>query len=408
MNIRLVRWIDIWVGIPLTYLFYAVKKALGVFPLSPRRGEEAAYSRILLIKFWGIGNIAMMLPAALSLRSRYPQAKLDFLTLKRNKPVALASGCFDNVYGISSVGFIAFISSTLRKLFMLRRNAYDLVIDFEQFARFSAIFSALIARGQTIGFNTKGQHRQVLFGRAVPYDNAIHIVRSFCSLTEEAGAAPQRSMPRGHYLVSSAADIESVKRLIGAVAGSGRKMVVLHVGTSDNFTLRRWPLEYFAELADRIIEAFGATVVFSGMREESFLVKEAVLLMRNRSLAIDLSGKLNFKTFLALLSLADLTICADTAPVHLASCLNRPVVGLYGPNTPFLYGPWGEKGIFFYKSFSCSPCITNFNAKINRCRHPQGQGACMRALSVDEVFKGVSDYYLKPQARFSESVRKAA
>jgi heptosyltransferase-3 len=84
--------------------------------------------------------------------------------------------------------------------------------------------------------------------------------------------------------------------------------------------------------------------------------------------------------------------------VHLASALNTPVVGLYGPNTPQLYGPWGENGLALYANLDCSPCITNFNSKLNTCRHPRGGGACMRELSAEMVFSAIERTYLIPSA----------
>ena len=94
----------------------------------------------------------------------------------------------------------------------------------------------------------------------------------------------------------------------------------------------------------------------------------------------------------------DLVISADTAAVHLASALDIPVVGLYGPNTPALYGPWGSKGIAVYQQFDCSPCITNFNAKLHTCRHPAGRGACMRAIEVADVLTAIQQHYFSPTA----------
>jgi ADP-heptose:LPS heptosyltransferase len=117
-------------------------------------------------------------------------------------------------------------------------------------------------------------------------------------------------------------------------------------------------------------------------------------------MVINTCGKFDFNQFISLLKLSDLVVSADTAPVHLASCLSVPIVGLYGPNTPFLYGPWGDNNIWFYKKLDCSPCITNYNAKINRCRHPEGEGACMRKISVDEVFLAIKTNFFVEFAKF--------
>ena len=71
----------------------------------------------------------------------------------------------------------------------------------------------------------------------------------------------------------------------------------------------------------------------------------------------------------------------DTAPVHLASALGRPVLGLYGPNTPVLYGPLSRGSVAFHHRTPCSPCLTNFNYKTSYCRMP----VCIRSVTVEEV-----------------------
>ena len=77
----------------------------------------------------------------------------------------------------------------------------------------------------------------------------------------------------------------------------------------------------------------------------------------------------------------DVLVANDTGPVHLASALGVPVLGLYGPNTPRLYGPLSPGSISFYDAPPCSPCITNLNYKTSRCRNP----VCIRAIEVDKV-----------------------
>ena len=115
--------------------------------------------------------------------------------------------------------------------------------------------------------------------------------------------------------------------------------------------------------------------------------------VRSRDRVIDAIGMLNFREFFSLVQISDLVISADTAPVHLASAAGIPVAALYGPNTPLLYGPWGENGLAFYEKLECSPCITNFNAKTHVCRHPEGKGACMRKIGAEEVYERLRERY---------------
>lgn len=397
MNLRIVRWVDTYLGIPLTHLIFYLKK---IFRVNHNLGQANYYKKILLVKFWGIGNVIMLLPAAYALKEKYPQAQLDFLTLANNKEVSAAANIFDNIYTLDLKNLAKFVITFLRGAVVLKNNDYDLVIDFEQFARFSAIFCSLIGKKKIIGFNTKGQHRHFLYTEFITYNNNIHITKSFYRLAELAGAARKEQIEATPIICSQAVICETEDKLRNLGISREDIIVILHVGTSENFSLRQWPAEYFAGLADKLINNFSVRVIFSGLANESFLVNKAISRMENKTSALNLSGRLDFNQLISLIKLSDLIVSADTAPVHLGSTLSVPTVGLYGPNTPLLYGPWGAHSIWFYKSLDCSPCITNYNAKINKCRHPQGKGWCMRQISVDEVFSGIKRSFFDENAKF--------
>lgn len=397
MNLRLVRFIDIYIGIPLIYICYWIKK---IFRSENKQSVGSNYKKILLIKFWGIGNVAMLLPAGAALKGKYPGVEIDFLTLLSNKNVAKAAGIFNNIYLIDNKKFPAFLKTSINTFLLLRHKNYDAIIDFEQFARFSALFCLLIKGGKTIGFSTLGQHRHFSYTQPVTYDNCIHMTKSYFSLAEAAGIVPCSAtkpvpLQYGRHDVSEA---EKMLRKINILKDD--LLIVMHSGTSENFIERRWPAEYYTELANRLIENFGVKVAFTGVKEESTYIEIIRKGIRYVEHTIDLSRDLSFGRYLAIIILSDLVISADTASVHLASCMSIPVVGIYGPNTPLLYGPWGERSIWCYKQLACSPCITNYNTKINKCKNPEGRGACMKNISADEVFSVIKKHYFDKDAPF--------
>jgi ADP-heptose:LPS heptosyltransferase len=383
MNWKLIRIIDTCLGIPILLLISLTNRLLR----RKRSPDSPDVKRILLIKFWGIGNIFMILPSLQGLRAAYPGATLDFLTLVGNEEALASTGAVDSIVTIDTRGFGRFLITWMHSFSGLKQKKYDIVIDFEQFARFSALVAYQVGAREVIGFDTRSQYRSYLYTRPVAYNNTIHITRSFYDLVAAAGATSQLAFPgagidRFDTLRSGGRNLLSGLRFT-----DDSLIVVMHIGTSDNFSERRWLPERYGELADLLIQTCRARVVFTGLPEESFLVGDAMAHMQCRSAAIDLSGKLGFEDFFSLIAVADLVISADTATVHLASAVDVPVVGLYGPNTPALYGPWGTKGVAIYQDFDCSPCITNFNSKLHVCRHADGRGACMRAITVEEVFE---------------------
>jgi heptosyltransferase-1 len=48
---------------------------------------------------------------------------------------------------------------------------------------------------------------------------------------------------------------------------------------------------------------------------------------------------------MALLRRARFVVSADTGPLHLASALNTPVIGLFGPTDPSRNGPYSFKDV---------------------------------------------------------------
>lgn len=166
-------------------------------------------------------------------------------------------------------------------------------------------------------------------------------------------------------------------------------MVGIHAGTSDNFTFRRWPKENFVRLSDLLAGKYKIKVVFTGIEKEKELVEEIIGLMDNN--AMNLCGKLSIKELCAFIERCDFFISNDTAPVHIASAMGTPVVAIFGPNTPFLYGPRGDHDIVLYNELYCSPCMTNFNAKTSYCKEPK----CIYSITVEDVFDKIEKKYLK-------------
>lgn len=389
MNWKTIRIIDTYLGIPLIYALAFMRRVFRVRRLPVRLQRK----RILLVKFWGIGNIFMMLPSVQRLRQVFAAAEIDLLTLETNRAAAEFVQAFSSVHTVDAGGYRRFFRTTISMLTALRIRDYDLILDFEQFARFSAICVSLLGRRTTIGFDTARQYRHLLYSDPVPYDNNIHVTRSYCSLVERSGAGGSCSLSVAVLPVSPSLDM--AKKL--AIPSNG-KQVVLHVGTSENFGERRWPTVSYAALADLLIERHGARIVLTGLAEESYLAAEVLARVRRRDCVVDASGQLNFAEYLALIRMSSLVVSADTAAVHIASAAGVPVIGLYGPNTPALYGPWGERGFAVYKQLRCSPCITNFNAKTHNCRHPEGKGACMRAIPVEEVYRVIREEFFERAA----------
>ena len=82
MNLAAVKYIDRYGGILLCHLLSALHLFREmVWPVD----STVVPRRILLVKLWGLGNIVMMLPVIRAVRRCYPDARIEFLTLRGNR-----------------------------------------------------------------------------------------------------------------------------------------------------------------------------------------------------------------------------------------------------------------------------------------------------------------------------------
>jgi len=320
---------------------------------------------IAVVKFWGVGNAALLLPVLGRLRQRYPGARLTVVTLAHIAPIYRDAA--DRILTVRLRPFPRALFDLIRVAWRLRRDRIDLALDMEQFVRTSQLVLFLARARQVIAFDTPGLGRATLADIRVPYDDHRHMGESFLDLARSVGVTGERYTPGG------------LRARVPSPLTSGESaVVVLHPGSGDNFPGRRWPAERFGELARRLVDA-GARVAITGSAHERGIV-DAVVAAAQRPL-FDCAGNLSLDELVALLDGADLLVSNDTGPVHLASALSTPVYALYGPNTPRLYGPLSAGSRAFYDAPPCSPCITNFNHKTSRCLNP----VCIQAIPADAV-----------------------
>ncbi len=378
MNLSFAKSVDKYVGVTICFALAGLR-SLREF-VAPREDLVEAKS-ILMVKFWGLGNIVLLLPVIRLLRGRHPHARLVFVTLRRNRELVDACPHLDERIYVDDRNAFALLWTLARAVVRAGRARPDLAIDFEQFARSSAILAVLARAKQIVGLATPGQGRAVLYHKRVRYDDRQHMGQTYLDLARAAGVAERLYRPEP-LPVAAAHREEARAFLAGRWSGpDDGPLVLMHPGSGDNFQGRRWPSESFARLADRLVRTEHAVVVFSGGPGEAALTAEILGRMEAPSRAVDGAGKLSILGLAALIERCALIVANDTAPVHVASSLGVPVFAFYGPNTPRLYGPLSSGSHAFFRALPCSPCLTNMNYKTSSCRMP----VCIRDIGVDEV-----------------------
>src|SRR5438132_784096 len=81
-----------------------------------------------------------------------------------------------------------------------------------------------------------------------------------------------------------------------------------------------------------------------------------------------MTGRLSLRELVALMQLADLYLGNDSGPLHLAVCAGLPVLALFGPESPAVYGPPASpRNTVLYRAEPCGPCLNVYTDKRSRC-----------------------------------------
>jgi lipopolysaccharide heptosyltransferase II len=149
-------------------------------------------------------------------------------------------------------------------------------------------------------------------------------------------------------------------------------------------TRKRWPAEGYAELARRFLER-GWGVVLVGNADDRESTGRVLQLLGPTKRLIDLTGALTWGQLGAVVERGRVFVGNDSGPLHLAMAVGTPTVGLYGPTSPAIDGPFGTTPhAVVYHPLDCSPCFLN-----GRFRPRRPQADCMLGITVEEVWAKV-------------------
>ena len=159
----------------------------------------------------------------------------------------------------------------------------------------------------------------------------------------------------------------------------GRALAVLQLGA--NSPLRRWPVEFFADLAQGLIQN-EIWPVLTGAPNEAPLGRRLKIILGPLSRrVIDLMGKTDLPTLAGVLANARLVVSGDTGTLHLATAVGAPVLALFmGPAVAHETGPYGAGHLVLQARDECGPCQE---------QHPacKGKAPCRRLISPQNVLR---------------------
>lgn len=117
---------------------------------------------------------------------------------------------------------------------------------------------------------------------------------------------------------------------------------------------KRWPAEYYAEVANHVIKN-GWQVMLFGSDKDVPVTSQINQLTQNQ--CIDLGGKTKLSEAIDLMSLCDTIVSNDSGLMHVAAALNKQLIAIFGSSDPFHTPPMNASAVIEYLGLECSPCF---------------------------------------------------
>jgi heptosyltransferase-3 len=306
--------------------------------------------KILVVTLSNIGDVILTFPVIDVLKKDFPEAKLSVVVGPKGEALLHGNPYLDHIHVFDK--HQSWMRSW-RWLNELRKERFDLVVDL----RNTAIPALLAVRYRT--------------SWRVPKAKQVHMREKHLQKLRTV-YAPRHDHPERCALFISEQDEQFADRIMEEEVGKGCRFMVVAPGAADSS--KRWPEERFAALCDWLIKEHTMRIIFAGSDDDRDVVGRIKKSMMQKT--VDLSGRASLTQLAALLKMSAGAIVNDSAPMHLASYLNTPVLALFGPTDPLLYGPWGTKSCYLRRNGSCA-----------RCARPQQEIAhtCMNAIAVSDV-----------------------
>ena len=349
-----------------------------------------------MVRLSAIGDVLHALPAVVGLRAARPDAVVDWLVEDRAAGLLAGHPAIDRVVVFPRRRWQAaaarphrwpsLVAEVVRFAAGLLARRYDVSLDLQGNLKsgfLGAMSGAPVRVGLPAGVSREGN---ALFTNVKALPKGAPIARPERNAAVLAAGLHESVRATAADLPRTAEVAARVDAALSAAGLPARGFALLHPGSSGFGAFKRWPPARFARLADRLTTEMGLPVALVVGPGEERLAEEV-------RAAADARPAMLATTALPMLAeairRAAVFVAADTGPLHVAAAVGTPLLGLYGPKDPAVYGPWGAdpagerapgpRPTLVREAVPCRPCA------IRWCPDP----VCMSGIEADAVFERV-------------------
>jgi heptosyltransferase I len=291
---------------------------------------------------------------------------------------------------IPDIKFIIFDKSKGRHAYKdvqkaLGNRRFDIVLCMHASMRVNFLYRKINAPIK-LGFDRKrAKDFQWLFtNRRIAAAHGEHALEAMMSFASAIGAAPQAirwDIPLH----------DDVRNFAATYRTQNKPLVVISPCSSNRIrNFRNWSIERYQEMIQHLNTKDCRVILTGG---PSALEIEYGKALAANGAAENLVGKTSLKQLAALIDSADLVICPDSGPAHMATAFSTPVLGLYATSNPDRTGPYASRELTANRY---PDAVQKFLGKSvqqlrwgQRVRHPDA----MDLITVEEVIAKIDGFF---------------
>ena len=284
--------------------------------------------RVCVVMMSAVGDAVHTLPVITALKRHAPACHLTWVL--QPGPASLVRGhpAVDEIVLFEKAkGWHAYLEARRRLA-----EPFDLVVALQVYFK-AGLLTALLRAPVKLGFD-RARARDLnwlVTTHRIPPHAPQHVQDQYFEFLDALGVPHE---PVVWDLGPRPEEREAQRRFFEPI---GRPVAALAIGTSD--PQREWLPERWAELSDALAERYGLqpVIVGAGSPRERETEREILRCATRRpfsTLGTPLRG------LVWLLDGSALTVALDSAPLHIAVALDRPVIGLCGAWNPKRTGPY--------------------------------------------------------------------
>ncbi len=322
---------------------------------------------VLVIKLRHLGDVLLTTPCFSVLKKRLPHARIDAYVYQEAAPMLEGHPAIHEILTLDRawkrLPLLKRLKREAGQLWKIRQRRYDLVLNLTEGDR--GAMAARVSKAKIrAGVDSRGIYTHV----AKMCPSLRHTIERQLDLLRRIGIFPEEEERELFWSIPEKEQERAMKLV------PWERFILIHPASRWRF--KCWPEDKMRTLAEKLLER-GERLVFTSGPDA--VERDMVARIADGLDVCNLAGKLTLKELGALIERAKALVCVDSAPLHMASALKRPVVALFGPTSDVTWGPWrNPRARIVAEPMSCRPCYQD------GCGGSK-KSDCLARLSVEKV-----------------------